>query len=165
MQPSLVKLAHTNAPAPVILIRFLLSAIFLSEGIQKFFFPALVGAGRFEKIGIPFPQVMAPFVGIVEIVGGSLLLLGLLTRLASIILLISMCVAITSTKLPILVGHQIWRFSLPKLPQYGFWSAMHEARTDLLMIGCLLFLLIVGPGPWSLDTRIFGSRQDRTHPS
>jgi putative oxidoreductase len=78
------RIVETNAPATVIFIRLLVGAVFLSEGIQKFLFPAELGAGRFMKIGIPAPELMAPFVGIVEIVCGAMLLCGLLTRIAAI---------------------------------------------------------------------------------
>jgi uncharacterized membrane protein YphA (DoxX/SURF4 family) len=141
----------TAGPRAVLLIRILAGGVFLSEGIQKFLFPEMLGAGRFEKIGIPAPHFFGPFVGACEVVGGVLLIAGLLTRLASIMLLISMTVAVISTKLPVLVGHPIWRFSLPKLPQYGLWSMLHEARADFSMIFCVLFLLVVGAGKWSID--------------
>ena len=87
------KIAATRAPSATILIRLLTGGVFLSEGIQKFLYPVALGAGRFEKIGIPAPHFFGPFVGACEVVGGSLLLIGLLTRLASIMLLISMTVA------------------------------------------------------------------------
>jgi uncharacterized membrane protein YphA (DoxX/SURF4 family) len=137
----------------VILIRLLVGWVFVSEGIGKFVYAAAQGAGRFEKIGIPAPHVMGPFVGAVEIVCGALILLGLLTRMATIPLLIDMCVAIVSTKVPILLGHGFGPFSLPKLQQYGLWSMLHDARTDFSMVLGLLFLLIVGAGRWSVDGR------------
>ena len=154
MKPFARQLLSTNANAATIIIRLLVGWVFLSEGIQKFLFPAALGAGRFEKIGIPWPEVMGPFVGIVEIVGGSLLLLGLLTRLAAFILLINISVAILSTKIPILLGHGYWLFSLPGLKSYGFWSMAHEARTDFSMFVGLSFLLIVGAGAWSADRKL-----------
>jgi uncharacterized membrane protein YphA (DoxX/SURF4 family) len=141
----------TTAPASVILIRLLVGAVFLSEGIQKFLFPDEVGMGRFAKIGIPSPDKMALFVGVIEIVCGALILLGLLTRLATIPLIIDMLVAILTTKIPILLGHGFWGFSLRQLPYYGFWGIAHEARTDLSMLLGSLFLLIVGAGAWSID--------------
>src|SRR5882762_3518386 len=87
-----------RAAKAILLIRILVGWVFLSEGIQKFLFPDALGVGRFVRIGIPWPQVMAPFVGVVEIVCGSLLLIGLITRLAAILLLIDICVALHSTK-------------------------------------------------------------------
>jgi uncharacterized membrane protein YphA (DoxX/SURF4 family) len=110
-----------RAAKAVLLIRVLVGWVFLSEGIQKFLFPDSLGVGRFVKIGIPWPQVMAPFVGVVEIVCGALLLVGLITRLASIPLLIDICVALYSTK-------------IVTVAKNGLWSALHEARTDLSMV-------------------------------
>jgi putative oxidoreductase len=149
------KLLCTTAPPATLLVRLSVGAVFLSEGMQKFLFADAQGAGRFAKIGIPAPDIMGPFVGCVEIVCGALLLIGLLTRLAAIPLMIDISVAIISTKVPILLGHGFWRFSLPKLASYGFWSMAHEARTDLCMLLGSLFLLVVGAGKkWSLDARL-----------
>src|SRR5947199_3826776 len=132
--------------------------MFLAEGIKKFLYPRDLGACRFAKIGIPAPDMMAPFVGGIEIVCGALLIIGLLTRLAAIMLLIDISVAIVSTKIPVLLGHGFWGFSLMKLPRYGFWSMMHEARTDFSMWLGLLFLIIVGAGRWSFDAALMRGR-------
>ena len=149
------RLFLTNAPAATVLVRILIGGVFLSEGIQKFLYPAELAAGRFAKIGIPTPEIMGPFVGGCEVVCGTLVIIGLLTRLAAIVLLADISVAIVSTKIPVLLGHGFWGFSLPKLPHYGFWSMMHEARTDFSMWLGLLFLLIVGAGKkWSLDALV-----------
>jgi putative oxidoreductase len=145
------RLLSTNAPAATVFIRILVGSVFLSEGIQKFLYPVELAAGRFAKIGIPAPQVMGPFVAGCETVCGALLIIGLLTRLAAVVLLIDISVAILSTKIPVLLGHGFWGFSLMKLARYGFWSMMHEARTDFSMWLGSLFLLIVGAGKCSLD--------------
>jgi uncharacterized membrane protein YphA (DoxX/SURF4 family) len=124
----------------LILIRLMVGAVFLSEGIQKFLFPAEVGAGRFAKIGLPAPETLATLVACFEIVCGLLVVLGLLTRLAVVPLITIMVVAIASTKVPILLAS-------------GFWKMAHEARTDWSMLLGSLFLLLVGAGPWSIDGR------------
>jgi putative oxidoreductase len=152
------RLIDTTAPRAVILIRVAVGWVFLSEGIQKFLYAAENGAGRFARIGIPSPEVMGPFVGVVEILCGTLILIGLFTRLAAIPLIINMVVAIVSTKIPILLGHGFWGFSLRNLPYYGFWGMFHEARTDLAMLLGSIFLLIVGGGLWSLDARLSSDR-------
>ena len=131
----------------VVLIRILVGWVFLSEGIQKFLFPDALGVGRFVKIGIPWPQIMAPFVGVVEIVCGTLLLIGLLTRLAAIPLLIDICVALYSTK-------------IVTFAKNGLWSTLHEARTDVSMLLALLFLVLVGGGSLSFDA-VLQSRRTR----
>jgi uncharacterized membrane protein YphA (DoxX/SURF4 family) len=135
------KLLSTSAPTAVLLVRLLVGAVFLSEGIQKFLFPLEAGAGRFEKIGFGSPELVAQFVACFEIIGGSLVLLGLATRAAVIPLMIIMLTAIVTTKIPI-------------LQQQGFWKMAHEARTDWAMLLGSVFLLIVGAGKWSLDARI-----------
>ena len=152
------RLIDTNAPRSVILIRIVVGWVFLSEGVQKFLYAAENGAGRFSRIGIPYADVMGPFVAVVEIVCGTLIVFGLLTRLAAIPLIIDMLVAIVSTKVPILLGHGFWGFSLRTLPYYGFWGMFHEARTDLAMLLGSLFLLIVGGGLWSMDARLSSER-------
>ena len=131
-------LNQTHASRAVPLIRLLVGAVFVSEGIQKFLFPADIGAGRFEKIGLPSPEIFGPLVGTFEIVCGALVLLGLFTRLAVIPLLTIMAAAIYTTKIPILL-------------KSGFWKMAHEARTDFSMTMGALFLLIVGAGAWSVD--------------
>jgi putative oxidoreductase len=139
------------AARAIVLVRLMVGAVFVSEGVQKFLFPAEVGAGRFAKIGIPWPSSSAAFVGVVEIVCGALVLVGLLTRLAALPLIADMLVALTSTKIPLLLGHGFWGFSLASFPRYGFWTMAHEARTDWSMLLGSLFLAIIGPGRWSLD--------------
>ncbi len=135
----------TQAPTATVLIRLLVGGVFLSEGIQKFLFPETLGVGRFLKIGIPVPTVTAPFVSVVEIVGGALLVAGLFTRLAAVPLIVDMLVAIASTKIPFFLKN-------------GFWAAAHEARVDYAMLLGSLFLLIVGSRPLSLDARVGSSR-------
>lgn len=146
------RLLRTRAPGWSILVRLVVGlVVFFPEGIQKLVFPEILGAGRFAHIGIPYPQLTGPFVGIVETICGALIILGLFTRLAAIPLIIIMIVAIVSTKIPILIGHDFWIFHLPKLPRYGFWSMLHEARADFCMLLAAIYLLIEGGGAWSLD--------------
>jgi putative oxidoreductase len=138
-----------RAAKAILLIRILVGWVFLSEGVQKFLFPDALGVGRFVKIGIPWPQVMAPFVGVVEIVCGSLLLIGVMTRLAAIPLLIDICVALYSTK-------------IVTLAKNGFWGTLHEARTDVSMLLGVIFLLLIGGGAWSLDTKLSAKRDKKS---
>lgn len=140
-----------TAPAATILIRLMVGSVFLAEGVQKFLFPAEVGAGRFARIGIPNPEVMGPLVGVVESVFGLLVLLGFFTRVSVLPLLGVMTVALITTKLPILLGRDLGPFKVRQLPYYGFWGFAHESRTDLSMVLGSLFLLLVGPGRLSLD--------------
>ncbi len=128
----------TSAPYSTIAIRFMVGVVFLSEGIQKFLFPEIRGVGRFINIGIPLPEIMAPFVGVFEIICGLLMIPGIAVRLASVPLIVIMIVAISSTKIPILLND-------------GFWKMAHASRTDYSMLLGSLFILIVGAGNLSLD--------------
>lgn len=135
------RMLSTSAPAATILVRLAVGCVFLSEGIQKFLYPAELGFGRFAKIGLPYPGFLGPFVGTFEVVCGSLLILGLLTRLASIPLIMIISTAIVTTKVPMLATN-------------GFWSMAHEARVDFAMLLGALFLLIVGAGRLSVDANL-----------
>ena len=139
------QLVRSDAPAVAILIRLMVGAVFLSEGVQKFLFPDALGVGRFLKVGLPMPELLGPFVGTFEIVCGALVLLGLVTRLAVIPLVVIMAVALITTKWPMLVNE-------------GFWAMAHESRTDWSMTLGALFLLVAGAGPWSVDAW-FSSRR------
>jgi putative oxidoreductase len=154
----------TSASRWTLLVRLMIGlVVFFPEGLQKLLFPAVLGAGRFVKIGIPWPQILAPLVGVTETVCGALIILGLATRLAAIPLIVIMLVALVSTKLPILFGRDVWMFHLPQMGRYGFWSMLHEARVDLdMLLGCI-YLLIAGGGRWSLDAKI--ARQDPRIPT
>lgn len=142
MKNLLETILASQAPAPTLLIRFMVGAVFLSEGIQKFLFPESRGTGRFLKIGLPNPEFLGPFVGSFESLCGCLILLGLMTRLAVIPTLVIMVVALVSTKLPMLL-------------EQGFWEMAHAMRTDYAMTLGSLFLLIVGAGPWSMDRLVY----------
>jgi putative oxidoreductase len=132
---------------PMHLVRLMVGSVFVSEGIQKFLFPAELGVGRFLRIGIPEAHAMAPFVAVVEIGAGLLLALDVLSLYAALALLINISVAIVSTKIPILLGRGVGPFALAKLPSYGLWSFLHEARTDWCMfVGCLAAIVAAARG-------------------
>jgi uncharacterized membrane protein YphA (DoxX/SURF4 family) len=126
-------------------------SVFLWEGILKFVY-ANQGVGRFSKLGFPFPDVTASFVGGLEIVGGLLLLLGLGTRWVAVPFLIEMVVAILSTKIGLYLGTSPLPLP-PSPPQTGFWAVLHEVRSEYAQLLTVAFLLGAGPGPWSLDAR------------
>jgi uncharacterized membrane protein YphA (DoxX/SURF4 family) len=138
---SIVKIFKTEADNRAILIRLIVGLVFLTEGIQKYLFPDLLGTGRFLTIGFTNPAFWAYFTGTFEILCGTLVILGLVTRLASIPLIIIMVTAFITTKIPILV-HK------------GIWPWAHEYRTDFAMTLLLIYLLIYGAGRWSFDSKI-----------
>ncbi len=144
----LIQFLYTDSSKSTLLIRLMVGVVFLSEGIQKYLFPALRGVGRFEAIGLPSPEFLAYLVGAFEIVCGILVLIGFFTRFSAFPLFFIITVAIFTTKIEI-------------LSDKGFWTMMHEARTDFSMFLGSIFLLIKGGGFWSLDLKLFGSGKDR----
>lgn len=131
-----------------LLVRLIVGLIFLSEGIQKFLFPELVGTGRFEKIGFSDPSFWAYFTASFEIICGTLVLIGLLIRLAAVPLIIIMITAFVTTKWPILMDK-------------GFWAMAHEYRTDFAMTLLLIYLLVYGAGNWSVDSKVYSFRKQQ----
>ncbi len=135
-----------NVRSPIF-IRLAVGLIFLTQGILKYIDPHM-GVLRFTKIGFPYPDFTAHFVGTFEIACGLLVLVGLFTKLASIPLLIVILTAIATTKIP-----ELFR------PDQGFWFMVSDARTDFAMTMSLLFLIGVGAGAWSLDAWFCGDEQ------
>lgn len=126
----------------MLLIRVIVGVVFLTEGILKFVRPGELGAGRFAHIGIPYPHLLAPCVGVVEIAGGAALILNFFAGDAALLLLIVILTAIATTKLPILLGHHVGPFGPPKLDSYGVLGFLHESRTDLAMLFGLVAILL-----------------------
>jgi uncharacterized membrane protein YphA (DoxX/SURF4 family) len=126
----------------MILIRVIVGIVFLTEGILKYVYPGELGSGRFAHIGLPYPHVLAPLVGAVEIAAGGSLILGFYAGDAALLLLIVILTAIVTTKIPILLGHSLGRFAPARLEHYGVLSFIHEARTDLAMLFGLVAILL-----------------------
>jgi len=138
-----------NAPTATCLLRLMAGGVFLWEGMLKFVF-ANQGVGRFTKLGMPAPALTANFIGILEIVGGILIIAGFLTRLIAVPFIIEMIVAMLSTKISMYFGTS--PLPLPPVPpQIGLWAVLHEIRSEYAQIMVVIFLLSVGPGRWSLD--------------
>lgn len=142
----LKKIVRNDKSRTTILIRIMVGVVFLSEGIQKFLYPATRGAGRFAKIGLPSPEFLGSLVGGFEVVCCTLVLIGLFTRVAVIPLITIMVVALFTTKLDILV-------------EKGFWEMMHASRTDFAMLLGSIFLFLKGSGKYSLERSFFSTRR------
>jgi putative oxidoreductase len=139
-----------TGPAAATIMRVMVGGVFLSEGIMKFVF-ANQGVGRFTKLGFPLPALTASFIGGLEIVGGCLLIAGLLTRVIAIPFVIEMVVAILSTKVSLFLGTSPLP-PPPSPPRFGLWAVLHESRSDWAQLLTSLYLTVVGPGQWSLDS-------------
>jgi putative oxidoreductase len=139
----------TDGPKSILILRLMAGGVFFWEGILKFVY-LNQGVGRFTKLGIPFPHLTANFIGGLEIVGGLLLLSGLATRLIAIPFIAEMIVAILATKISIYLGTSPLPLP-PAPPKIGPWAVLHEIRSDYAQIMTTIFLLVNGPGKWSLD--------------
>lgn len=129
----------------LIIIRLVVGFVFLSEGIQKFLFPELRGAGRFESIGLPWPEFLGYWVASFEVLCGIAISIGFRTRVAVIPTIVIMLVAFATTK------SQVFQ-------DKGFWELMHGSRTDWAMLLCSVYLLIHGSGNWSIDKILLGKK-------
>jgi len=152
-----------DGPPSTLLLRLMAGGVFLWEGILKFVY-VNQGVGRFTKLGMPFPHFTANFVGCLEIVGGLLLLSGLMTRLIAIPFIIEMIVAILSTKISMYLGTSPLPLP-PSPPQVGMWAVLHEVRSEYAQLLTSAFLLINGPGKWSLDALLQRNRSAKPVPS
>jgi putative oxidoreductase len=156
-------LAHppTSGPAAILLLRLMAGGVFLSEGILKFNF-ATLGVGRFAKLGFPWPHLTSTFVGSLEIVGGLLLIVGLFTRLFAIPFIVQMVVAILTTKISLYLGTSPLP-PPPVAPVAGLAAVLHESRSDVAQLLTAVFLMLVGPGRWSIDA-LLSRRPERRRP-
>jgi uncharacterized membrane protein YphA (DoxX/SURF4 family) len=146
-----------DGPSSILFLRLMAGGVFFWEGILKFVY-VNQGVRRFTKLGMPYPSFTAGFVGWLEIVGGLLLLSGLMTRLIAVPFIIEMIVAILSTKLSLYLGTSPLPLP-PALPKVGPWAVLHEIRSDYAQIMTVAFLLINGPGRWSLDAVLSKGRE------
>jgi putative oxidoreductase len=135
---------NTGNDSKIIFIRLIAGLIFISEGIQKYLFLEILGPGLFKEIGFSHALFWAYFTGAFEVSCGILVLLGFLTRLASIPLLIIMITAFITTKLPL-------------LSTKGFWTFSHMYSTDFSLTVLLVLLIIYGGGKWSVDLKLLHS--------
>jgi putative oxidoreductase len=148
----------TDGPQSTMLLRLMAGGVFLWEGILKFVYQNQ-GIGRFTKLGIPWPHFTANSVACLEIVGGLLLLSGLLTRLIAIPFIIEMIVAILSTKISLYLGTSPLPLP-PAPPKVGMWAVLHEGRSDYAQLLTTAFLMVNGPGRWSLDALLRKKRME-----
>jgi putative oxidoreductase len=133
----------------ILIIRLLAGGVFFWEGLLKFVYPNQ-GVGRFTKLGFVFPEAMAHFVGVAEIIGGLLLLVGLFTRVAAFYFIVQMIIAVLCTKIDLYFGTSPLPLP-PSPPQNGIWAVLHEIRSDYSQILTCLFLLLEGAGRRSVD--------------
>lgn len=140
--PMIRRILATEEIGSVLFIRLMVGGVFLSEGLQKFIFPADFGSGYFLSIGFPLPSFSAYLDAILQIVCALLVLSGLFTRLAVVPLLIITIFSLVAIQTPVLLDR-------------GLWAMLHAARTDWCMLLGTCYLLLKGGGRWSLDRKWF----------
>jgi putative oxidoreductase len=142
----------SDGPTSILILRLMAGGVFLWEGILKFVY-VNQGVGRFIKLGLPFPEMTAHFVGCLEIGGGLLLIFGLFTRFIALVFIFEMIVAVLTTKISLFLG----TFPLPlppSPPQVGMWAVLHEVRSEYAQLLTCLFLVFNGAGKRSLDASL-----------
>jgi len=127
-------------------VRLSLGAVFLGTGWGKVHNLAQV-TGFFTELGIPFPAAQATIVSGIELVGGTLILLGLFTRFAALPLLGTMVVAILTAKRPEIAGIR----SLLAFEESTYLAGF-------------LWLFVAGAGKASLDALLFGRKSALPRP-
>ena len=146
-----------SGPRATMVIRMMAGGVFFWEGILKFVY-VNQGVGRFTKLGMPMPETLAPAIAVLEIMGGLALIAGFLTRPFALLFIGEMIVAILSTKISMYLGTS--PLPLPPVPpQVGIWAVLHEVRSEYAQIMSSIFLLISGPGPWSLDASLLSGEE------
>ena len=122
-------------------LRVVVGFTFFMHGWQKLFQFGIPGVtNAFTQMGVPLPGVTAPLVSVLELVGGALLLVGLVTRPAAILLAIDMLAATLLVHLPA-----------------GFFLPNGVAFVLLLLAGAVA-LVLAGPGAFALDRLIAAPR-------
>jgi putative oxidoreductase len=112
-------------------LRLAVATIFIKHGAQKLFVFGFAGVtGAFTQMGVPFPGVMGPFIGLLEFFGGIALVIGLLTRLIALGFVFDMLAAILLVQL-----------------KRGFSGYEFE----FLLLGSSLALFVMGAGGFSVD--------------
>ncbi len=127
-------------------VRLSLGAVFLGTGWGKVHNLAQV-TSFFTELGIPFPAVQATIVSGIELVGGTLIILGLFTRFAALPLLGTMVVAILTAKRPEIAGIR----SLLAFEESTYLAGF-------------LWLFVAGAGKASLDALLFGRKSALPRP-
>lgn len=133
-------MTNTTAPSPsaslgLLVLRVVVGLIFAAHGAQKIFEYTLPGTiGSFADMGVPLPEIAAPVVAFVELIGGILLALGLFTRPVGILLAIDMLVAIVAVHLPA-----------------GLWVGEGGYEFVAVLGVAALALAFTGAGRFSLD--------------
>ena len=112
-------------------VRVVMGLIFLNAGWGKVAIGFATVASNFAKMGMPVPGITGPFIALLELVGGALLLVGLAGRWVGLLFALEFVVAAF----------------VVKLPNTG-WAG---ARLDLMLLAGGVLLFFAGSGRLSID--------------
>ena len=122
------------APQLLSILRIIVAFMFIQIGSAKWFaFPAAVMPGG----GTAAVGSLVWVAAVLEVVGGTLILLGLFTRPVAFIL----------------SGEMAFAYFIGHAPQ-GFWPVLNQGQAAIFYCFFFLYLSAAGPGPWSLDTML-----------
>lgn len=135
-------LPRTVRDALLLVSRVLLGVVLMAHGWQKFNEWTISGtAANFDKMGVPMPQVSALFAALVELVGGALILVGLVTPLAAALVALNMAGA--------------WFFAHRG---HGIFASNGGGELVGMIAAAAIALIASGAGRFSLDHLLFGRR-------
>lgn len=129
--------------ATITLARVSLGLFFAISGFNKLFYVANHEAlvRTMTEAGIPFPEIMAIFLPLVECLGGSFLVVGLLSTFCAIALTIAMLVAIGTVEV----------HTIPTGLTFLDWLDYFLYLPQVMYVLIFLWLMASGPGPASVD--------------
>lgn len=126
----------------LLVLRIVVGAIFIAHGAQKIFENTLAGTTEgFAGMGVPLPEIAAPVVAFVELIGGAMLVIGLFTRLAGVLLAVNMVVALVLVHLPA-----------------GLWVGDGGYEFVAVLGAGALALTLTGAGRFSVDRGVLRGR-------
>ena len=136
-----MKFLNTFQPVALVILRVALAIVFLSHGYPKL--AHLRGNAQMQSFFVEhgLPAFFLYVAGVLEVFGGALILLGLFTRPAALLLAGEMCVAIVKV-------HMV----------HGY-LAVHDYEFPMIMAAACLALCTIGPGPLSVDNVAFGGEK------
>jgi putative oxidoreductase len=125
------------SPYVLSIVRIMVALLFFSHGLSKMF--------GFPSPKMPDPLTLAWFAGAIEFIGGGLLAVGYLSRLAAFIMSGEMAVGYFMSHAP-----------------RGFFPQLNGGEAAILFCFIFLYFVFAGPGPWSIDAMVGkGGRRGR----
>ncbi|HET6242462.1 MAG TPA: DoxX family protein, partial [Arthrobacter sp.] len=125
--------------------RVIAGVVFAAHGWQKYNEFTIAGTqGSFAQLGVPAPEITAPLVATLELVGGIALILGVLTRVFAALLTLDMLGALVLVHAP-----------------KGVFVSEGGYELVLVLAAASLAIALAGPGRISVDHALFARRDSR----